>query len=123
MDKPKVTYEISVDTDDTPIHGNAQASGDDEDDTCAENDILSRLRHGDIWAWASVTVLATCGEFSGSNSLGCCSYKDQDEFEKDQYYKDMKAEALEDLRRNLLSAVKRGEAASKLLARLGGKAK
>ena len=35
MSKPKVTYELHVEQDDTPVHDNVIASGDDEEDDAA----------------------------------------------------------------------------------------
>lgn len=85
-----IRIEIFVEQDDTPIRGYASAI-DKETDLEVENQILSRLEDGDIWAWASVEVRATNSETGKYEyeCLGCCSYKDADDFKSSGYYSDM----------------------------------
>jgi hypothetical protein len=66
------------------------ASGDDEFDRQIENEIISRLESGDIYAWftAKVTVRDSYGR-EASDYLGCCNYRDADDFRMGGYYLDM----------------------------------
>ena len=99
--QPKI--ELIATIDDEPINGNAIDSGDKNYDLKVENELIDRLNSGDVWAWASVEVKASFGGLSGSAYLGCCSYKDEKEFLKDPYYKDMVKEATEELKIELES--------------------
>lgn len=87
--------------DDTPVRGNAIASGDDEEDRKYEDMILERLATGDVWAWAQVEVQATLPDGrTGSAYLGGCCYKDEADFKQpDGYYEDLISEALIDAER------------------------
>lgn len=77
----------------TPIRGNAMASGDDEADREVEDDILRRLESGEEWAWCTVRVVATYEGFEGDDYLGCCSYTSEEDFRADAYFDDMVSEA------------------------------
>lgn len=77
----EVDFEIEVHQDDTPVRGNALASGDEDEDRACEDEILRRLDQGDVWAWACVRVIATCEGFRGESSwLGGCSYRSERDF-------------------------------------------
>jgi hypothetical protein len=85
-----IRIEMFVEQDDTPIRGNASAI-DEKTDLAIENEIISRLEEGDIWAWAAVEVRATnseTGEYD-YECLGCCSYNSADDFKSSGYYSDM----------------------------------
>ena len=90
--------ELAAEPDDMPIRGNALASGDDDIDRRAENDIIEQLDAGNAWAWASVRVCVTHPAvvgIEGNEYLGCCSYASEDDFKADGgYYDDMVHEAL-----------------------------
>jgi hypothetical protein len=88
-----VTYRLYIEQDDTPVRGNAMASGDDAADKEAEGAILERLDAGDVWAWAFVTVEAQVDEFTAVDTLGGCCYRDTADFINGPYYADMKSEA------------------------------
>lgn len=107
--KGKITFRLMIEQDDTPVRGNAIASGDNEEDTRVENEILERLRNGDTWAWASTKCTATVDgldEVEGVDYLGGCSYRDTKDFiQPGGYWDDMKAAALADLRGQLERAV------------------
>lgn len=85
--------------DDTPVRGNAMASGDDAADREMENWILTRLLDGDEWAWADVEVRATLytesvKRLTASTYLGCCTYDNEAAFRADDgYFTDMAKEA------------------------------
>ena len=97
---------LEVRQDDTPIRGNAMASGDDDLDRKVEDEIIERLEDGDVWAWSLVEVFATV-ELNGetitgdSDYLGACCYHNQESFEACPYYDDMRAIAFGSLRRKL----------------------
>jgi len=58
--------------------------------------ILTEAEHN-VWAWASVTVSASWGGFTGNAYLGGCNYADAADFRVDGYFEDMLKEALKDL--------------------------
>ena len=89
-----VTFRVEIFPDDTPIRGNAIASGDDELDRQVEDAIIERL-NGDVWAWCIVRVVASFGPLEADAVLGGCSYCDEAEFiEPGGHYEDLKIEAL-----------------------------
>lgn len=118
----EVTYTITCEPEDTPVRGNALASGDPVADKATEDAILADLASGNPWAWCYIKVTASItvsGEtFSGSDGLGCCSYKNEAEFKACAYWPDMQAQALDDLKRNLSELAARGEIARAILTRL-----
>jgi hypothetical protein len=119
MATPEITYTLTAEQDDIPVRGNAMCSGDDAVDKEVEDEILARLDRGDVWAWASVKVVAECEGFEGCDYLGGCCYKDAKDFAtEDGYYPQMKDAALEDLKATLATIAARGSKASKLLNRL-----
>lgn len=77
------------------------ASDEPELDAQQVADIMNRLRQGDLWAWCSVKVTARWGGYSASDYLGGCSYDGERDFMSDQYYADMKHEALAGLNAKL----------------------
>jgi hypothetical protein len=91
-----VVFHITSESEDTPVRGNAMASGDDEQDREAEDRIIADMESNE-WAWCSVKVTAVWQGFRGSAYLGCCSYKDREDFEKGGYLPQMQEEALETL--------------------------
>lgn len=104
-DAKGVTYRLYLEQDDTPVRGNALASGDDTADRECEDEILARLANGDIWAWAVVRCEASFDDFTGEDYLGGCSYKDTQDFIQRGYWDDMKAQAYQTLLANLRKAV------------------
>jgi hypothetical protein len=93
----EVTFTITAEVDELPVRSNAMASGDDAADKETEDEILARLDRGDVWAWACVTVTACWRNWTGSTSLGTCSYANERDFKRDAYYDDMRADALDEL--------------------------
>lgn len=101
-----VTFELSIEQDDTPVRGNALASGDDEADRDCEAEILRRLDQGDVWAWGLVRITAHWNGFKGTACLGACSYESEKEFiEANDYYADLKDEALAELNTSIRTLV------------------
>jgi hypothetical protein len=90
-----VTFTLDVMEEQIPVRGNALASGDDVEDKRYEDEIIRRLENGDVWAWACVKVTAHWNDFYGDDSLGCCSYENEEQFKQPGgYYDDMKIAAL-----------------------------
>jgi len=96
---PEFNYTISVEFDDTPVRGNAMASGHADYDTQVEDEILSRLKWNDVWAWAVVTVTASIDgiDLVGTDTLGACTYDDENDFTSGSYFIDMCDESRADL--------------------------
>lgn len=93
----EVEISLTVKQDDQPVRG---AFGSDEPDLDREmeDEILSRLDAGDVWAWCDVTVRVTWKGYVGEAYLCGCSYRDEDDFvNQDYYYPAMVDEALETL--------------------------
>ena len=101
LTESEVEFTLSAEVDECEVRGNALASGDDAQDKECEDAIIERLNNGDVWAWSSVKVSAKWKGFEGVDYLGCCSYEDEEQFKQDGYYEDMKAQALEDLNRQV----------------------
>lgn len=105
IDPSRVSYSIHVQCDDTPIAGNALASGCDETDKKYENELIDRLARGDVWGWALVRVTAHYPDtyITGVDYLGHCTYANEAEFRgiKGGYFDDMKEQALANLSTNL----------------------
>ena len=95
---------LNADYDNCVVRGNAMASGDDAADKECEDEILSRLERGDLWAWACVEVIVQWQDFKGRAVLGCCSYESEAAFREDAYFTDMQTEALEDLNTQIEAA-------------------
>lgn len=87
-------FTVHVEQDETPVRGNALASGDDAVDRECEDEILARLRDGDVWAWACVEVRATRGDFHASTYIGGCTYDDEADFRECAYFEELCKEAL-----------------------------
>lgn len=110
----EVTFELSISDEDTSPRGNVD-SGDAEADKALEDEILSRLDRGDLWAWCIVEVKAiwtspSGKRYMGNDYLGGCSYRDEKNFTtEDGYYPDMKKAALADLNEFLANEVKAAE--------------
>jgi hypothetical protein len=90
----KFDIEIEAEQDDTPIRGNAIASGDDDYDREVENEINARLDRGDVWAWAHVTVRVSYAGITEESNLGGCCYEGEQDFKKGGYYYDMITESV-----------------------------
>lgn len=84
--------------------------------------VHEQLSAGNQWAWfrAVVTARVTLDgqTFEGVDSLGCCSYKSEDDFRQCQYFDDMKTEARYALLASLHTAVRRGELAAVALTQV-----
>lgn len=93
----QVTFTIECLPEDIPVRGYASAI-DEETDRKTEKRIYKQLENGNEWAWCTVKVTATYKGITGTDYLGCCSYKSQKDFEKNSgYYSDMKNVAFNNL--------------------------
>ncbi len=104
LTKEDCDINIKVEIDSLSIRGNVMVSGDNCFDKECEDEIINRVNDGDVWAWAHVTVVAGYNGFFGQASLGGCTYKDQKEFEQDDYYHDLAEEAIKDLNAHINAA-------------------
>lgn len=78
LTESEVTFTVELEPEDTPVRGNAMASGDDDADREVEDEIIERLDRGDISAWCCLKVTATWTApdgttLDGVDYLGCCS--------------------------------------------------
>jgi hypothetical protein len=94
-----VDIDIFTRPEDTPIRGNAIASGDDEADEAYALEIEAQIEAGNPWAWTIIEVRATHRPtgLTASAYLGGCSYPDEAAFKAGGYYDDMQQEALAEL--------------------------
>jgi hypothetical protein len=101
----EATITLTVQQEDALIVDNAMDSGYPDIDRDCVQDIIERLNQGDVWAWAFVTVTVTWHTFSGINYLGCCTYKDEDDFKTSDsdYYEDMVSEALDNMNNSMFA--------------------
>jgi hypothetical protein len=117
----QVTFTVQCDPEDLPLVG-AFTSGDPtyaEEEAKLERELLKRSNEGDAWAWCYVTVTATVvvdsHTFVGVASMGGCSYKDEAEFKADDYFSQMKNEAMDDILTRAQADLNRAKAAGALL--------
>ena len=93
----EVTFTVHIESETTPVEGNASAWGDGTDEPYWQS-IRERLEQGDIWAWCSVEVRADWNGYTGSDYLGGCCYADEADFRQPGgYFDDMKVAALAQL--------------------------
>lgn len=100
-----VEFEIECLPEHIPVRGNAMASDDPDLDREQEDSIIRDLENGNEWAWCCVKVTASWNGFVGTDYLGGCSYKSEEDFKACDYFEDMKGEALSDLNSHLESLV------------------
>lgn len=80
--------------------------------------IEQQLKDGNELAWCNLVVEAKAGSFVGWDALGGTSCESDEHLEAIIEEHDMKARALEDLRRKLTEAVTKGKEAEELLRTL-----
>lgn len=73
---------------DIPIKGNASAV-DKITDKQTEDYITGQLESGNKWAWCHIQVTLVWHGIEASDDLGCCSYQDEEDFKKSDYFEDM----------------------------------
>lgn len=92
----EVRFSIRIERETESVRGNASAI-DPVTDREIESEIFLRLERGEEWAWCTVFVTAQWGGYEAFESLGCCSYADEEDFKRGGYYDDMCGEALDAL--------------------------
>lgn len=102
----EVEFELELLEEDLPVRGHF-ASDEPEEDRKMEDEILRRLDAGDQWAWCCVKVVARWNGLGVSDYLGCCSYESEEDFKRDGYWEDMKAEVLRELNEEVRTAFDR----------------
>jgi len=94
---------LSAEPEETPIEGNACATGDAALDDETNALIRFRLASGGEWAWCTAVVTATYDGVEAVQTLGCCSYGDEGDFKRGSgYYGDMRRAALAELHTKLI---------------------
>ena len=101
LSENEVEFDINCLPEFLPVRGNVMATDEPDLDREAEDEILAKLERGDEWAWCCVRVTARWNGHMGMEHLGGCSYENEADFRRCEYFEDMKAQALEDLNRNL----------------------
>ncbi len=94
LTREEVTFTLSIEEEDHPMDFE---SDDPEKDEENKQELRERLDRGDIWAWCTVTVEARWKDIAGGTNLGGCSYEDEEDFRKDQYFEQLQEDALENL--------------------------
>lgn len=95
-----VEFTLTCEPEDMDFVGNCSAV-DPKTDKKNEDWIRQQLEDGNEWAWCCVKMTAKYKSFEGVDYLGGCSYKSEEDFKKDGYYKDMKQQAYSDLMNQL----------------------
>lgn len=122
--KPEIKYAVRLEPEDTPVRGNAMASGDPNVDRDTEAWTLSELDRGNLGAWCVAIVTATLEidgrTFKGEAALGCCSYASEEECIRDMLSDEygLKSDARDHLETKLHLMVKSGELAKRALKAL-----
>ncbi len=98
----QVEFTLECQPEDMQIKGNASAIDEDTDNE-VEQYIIDELNSGNEWAWCCVKVTASYKGREGTDYLGGCSYKSEEDFKKDGYWEDMKKQAFDDLISSLQS--------------------
>lgn len=106
----EVTFEVTIEAEDTPVRGNLIASDDPDADRLDEEDVLHRLNRGEVEAWCCVVVTATWqapdgAEYTGRDTLGGCSLTEHYTAEIAAKEHGMREQALDDLNQRLASKV------------------
>jgi len=66
-------------------------------------EIKGQINQGNLWAWCTVRITGTYKVLSAYSYLGCCSYKDLNDFMSSGYVADMQQEILQDIRNQIVS--------------------
>lgn len=119
LTKDEVEFTVELEQEYTVVRGNVMASGDDEEDKAAEDEVLERLNRDDLSAWCCIVVKAEWNGYVGTGSCGCVSLKEtqtgpecQKLVESFAEYNGMYDQALEDLNQtiaNFIAAAKKIE--------------
>lgn len=93
-----ITLEAETEHDNPKDHFD---SGDKDDDAKMVKEIWKDYESGNNWAWCCAKVTVTCGALKSEQYLGCCSFKNEEDFKESGYYEQMISEALDELNAQL----------------------
>ncbi len=100
----EVTFTIEIEQDDSPVRGHF-ATDDPGADRMQEDEILDRVRNGEVEAWCGVIVTARWEfdghEYTGDDSIWGNVLSDEYTKEHVAEYHDMREQALADLNDSL----------------------
>lgn len=84
IDREEAQVIVSASPERLPVEGNAGTGEDLSYNSDWEQIVLDRMVHGTTWAWARVTVTVEWNGLYGEASVGCCSYRDEEDFRSDR---------------------------------------
>lgn len=93
-------------------------TGNPEVDKHAAEEIASRVRQGDTWAWAEAMVTAKVAGFAGFASVAPVSCTNEADFRKSKEFRSLKVQAGHDLAQAMSDARGQGELADNLVGRV-----
>ncbi len=115
----EVTFEVTIEAEDTPVRGNFMATDEPDLDKAEEGALLARLERGEVEAWCGVIVTATWEHdgltYEGRDSLWGCSLNDSYTAAVVAEHHGMQEQALDDLNRTLEAAVTKGSKLARTL--------
>ncbi len=95
--KKRAIIELKCLPEDISIEGNVLASGDDEEDRKAEEEVRRQLKDGNEWAWCCAHVRVSFESLQADDYLGGCSYLSEEDFRAGGYYEDMVNSCLDEI--------------------------
>ena len=84
IDREEAQVMVSASPECLPVEGNTGTAEDLSYNQDWEQFVLDRMVHGSTWAWARVTVTVEWNGLYGEASVGCCSYRDEEDFRSDR---------------------------------------
>lgn len=97
-----ITVLVTAHPEEIPVKGNAICSGDEDFDRQVESEIMKRLEHDDVWAWATVSVAVNWQGLKENEYLGCCCYESEEDFRNNSgYFEEMVDQAITSLNTRL----------------------
>lgn len=123
LTKDEVEFTVELESEYTEVRGNVLASGDDEEDKAAEDEILDRLNRDDLSAWCCIVIKAEWNGHTGATNLGCVSLEEtntgsecQQLTESFAEYNGMYDQALEDLNQTIANSIAAAKKIESLLS-------
>lgn len=90
---------------DVEISVTTEEEWDRPDQHFDDPELVAKVRElyeeGNDWAWCTVKVQLEWMGLTTEAYLGACSYENEEEFKKDEYYHQMVREALDDLNKQV----------------------
>lgn len=103
----EVLFLVDVEQDAEDVHTHMPRTGDELADLLREQLLLERLRHGDKWAWAWITVTVHWRNFQADACLGGCTFDDELDFLQSDAHRTLREQALASLQTTLQTAFSR----------------